>query len=98
MGFILLRLVRSIQEGIIVQPMNVFGASMDAETFKRYGSSTSLIQVMLALLMAAAAAVGGWILIKLGNDTSGPTLYSLWFPILSWQLYEYIDQVQYQVN
>jgi O-antigen/teichoic acid export membrane protein len=94
-GFILLRLVRAIQEGIIVQPMNVFGASMDAATYKRYGSSTSVIQVMLALFMATAAAVGGWILIKFGNDTAGPTLFSLWFPILSWQLYEYLRRSLY---
>ena len=31
-GFVTLRLVRSIQEGIVVQPLNVFGASMDEET------------------------------------------------------------------
>lgn len=31
----------------------------------------------------------------LGNDIAGPTLFSLWFPFLSWQLQEYLRRMLY---
>lgn len=94
-GFTSLRLVRSIQEGIAIQPANAFGAALDAPSFRRYASSCGLIQLLFALLSAAAVALGGWILTRLGNDTAGPTLFSLWFAILSWQLQEYVRRLLY---
>jgi O-antigen/teichoic acid export membrane protein len=94
-GFIALRLTRSLQEGLVVQPMNVFGAGMDAPDFKRYATSSGLIQAGLALATSLAAAVGGWILTALGNDTAGPVLFALWFAFLSWQMQEYIRRLMY---
>lgn len=94
-GFVTLRLVRSIQDGLVVQPLNVFGASMDEENFSRYATSTSLIQIALALSTAFLVAVSGWIFTALGNDIAGPTLFSLWFPFLSWQLQEYLRRMLY---
>ena len=35
-GFTALRLVRSVQEGLTIQPINAYGAGMDAENFRRY--------------------------------------------------------------
>jgi O-antigen/teichoic acid export membrane protein len=94
-GFVILRLVRALQEGLIVQPMNVFGASMEIDDFKRYATSTSLFQIGLALASAIAAAVVGWVLTDLGNDTAGPTLFALWFSFLFWQLQEYMRRMLY---
>jgi O-antigen/teichoic acid export membrane protein len=94
-GFIALRLVRSVQEGLTVQPMNVFGASMPEADFKRYATSTSLIQLGLALASAAFVAACGWVLTATGNDVAGPTLFSLWFAFLWWQLQEYLRRVLY---
>jgi O-antigen/teichoic acid export membrane protein len=94
-GFIALRLVRSVQEGLTVQPMNVFGASMPEENFKRYATSTSLIQIALALASALAVAACGWILTITGNDVAGPTLFSLWSAFLWWQLQEYLRRMLY---
>ena len=94
-GFTALRLVRSFQEGIIVQPMNTFGASMDQASFRRYATSTSIIQILLALASAAVVAAGGWFLTRLGNDVAGPTLFSLWFAFLGWQFQEYIRRMLY---
>jgi O-antigen/teichoic acid export membrane protein len=94
-GFIALRLVRSIQEGFTVQPMNVFGASMTEADFKRYATSTSLIQIGLALVSAAIVAACGWVLTATGNDVAGPTLFSLWFAFLWWQLQEYLRRALY---
>lgn len=94
-GFITLRLVRAVQEGLIVQPMNVFGASMDLDEFRPYATSTSLFQIGLALVSALAVAVCGWILTDLGNDTAGPTLFALWFSFLFWQLQEYMRRMLY---
>ncbi len=47
-GFTALRLVRAIQEGVTIQPLNTYGAGMDQKAFKSYATSTSLIQVALA--------------------------------------------------
>ncbi|MFN2213177.1 MAG: lipopolysaccharide biosynthesis protein [Anaerolineales bacterium] len=94
-GFVTLRLVRAVQDGIIVQPMNVFGAGMNQDEFKRYATTTSLFQIALAILSAAAVAFCGWVLIEMGNDTAGPTLYILWLPFLWWQFEEYLRRMLY---
>ncbi len=94
-GFVTLRLMRAVQDGLIVQPMNVFGAGKTQDEFKRYASATSLFQIALAILSAAAVAVCGWILIEMGNDTAGPTLFILWLPFLWWQLQEYLRRMLY---
>lgn len=94
-GFVTLRLVRAFQDGLIVQPMNVFGASMTQDDFKRYASSTSIFQIALAILSAMVVAFLGWVLIETGNDTAGPTLYILWLPFLWWQFEEYLRRMLY---
>ena len=94
-GFVTLRLVRAVQEGLIVQPMNVFGAAMEVDEFKPYATSTSLIQIGLAFVSASVVAVCGWALTELGNDTAGPTLFSLWMPFLWWQMQEYTRRMLY---
>ena len=94
-GFIVLRLTIVMQDGIIIQPLNTFGAPMPIERFRRYATSTGIIQVLLALFLAGAAALGGWLLIYTGNDTAGPALFSLWAPILLWQIQEYIRRTLY---
>lgn len=94
-GFVTLRLVRAIQDGLIVQPMNVFGAGMEPDQFKRYATSTSLFQIGLAFVSASVVAVAGWALTELGNDTAGPTLFTLWLPFLWWQMQEYVRRMLY---
>jgi O-antigen/teichoic acid export membrane protein len=94
-GFVTLRLVRAFQDGLIVQPMNVFGAGMEKNEFKRYATSTSLFQIGLAFVSASVVAVTGWVLTELGNDTAGPTLFTLWLPFLWWQMQEYIRRMLY---
>ena len=94
-GFVTLRLIRSIQEGLIVQPMNVFGAGMEEDEFKHYATSTSIFQIGLALISATVVAICGWVLTEMGNDTAGPTLFALWLPFLWWQLQEYLRRMLY---
>ena len=94
-GFVTLRLVRSIQDGVIVQPLNVYGASMDESGFRSYATSTSILQIFLATVTALTVAVGGWVLTTLGNDIAGPTLFGLWFAFLGWQLQEYVRRMLY---
>jgi O-antigen/teichoic acid export membrane protein len=94
-GFIALRLVRSFQEGLVVQPVNVFGAGMDETAFRRYATSSTLLQIGLALATSLVAALGGWVLTALGNDTAGPALFALWFAFLYWQLQEHIRRLLY---
>jgi O-antigen/teichoic acid export membrane protein len=94
-GFVTLRLIRSVQDGIIVQPLNVYGAGMDEASFRRYATSTSILQLALASATALIIYVCGWVLTLLGNDTAGPTLYSLWFAFMGWQLQEYLRRMMY---
>jgi O-antigen/teichoic acid export membrane protein len=94
-GFTSLRLLRAFQEGIIIQPLNTYGAAMDHSTFRNYASNTGFIQLMLALASAAGVALLGWVLILLGNDTAGPGIFSLWSVFLWWQLAEFIRRTLY---
>lgn len=94
-GFTSLRLIRSIQEGLTIQPVNAYGAGLDETQFRAYASHTSLIQIGLAGLSALGAAILGWILIVTGNDTAGPAILALWFPFLTWQLQEYLRRLLY---
>lgn len=94
-GFTTLRLVRAVQEGLTIQPMNTFGAAMDEVGFKRYATATSLIQLGLALISAAVVALAGWVVTKSGNDVAGPALFSLWSAFLWWQLQEYLRRMMY---
>lgn len=94
-GFVTLRLIRSVQDGVIVQPLNVYGAGMDEASFRRYATSNSFLQIALASATALLIYVSGWVLTFLGNDTAGPTLYSLWFAFMGWQLQEYLRRMMY---
>ncbi len=94
-GFIALRLARSLQEGLVVQPMNVFGAGMEESEFRRYATTSSIIQILLAVVSSLAMALAGWALTLMGNDTAGPTIFALWFAFLWWQLQEYIRRMLY---
>ena len=94
-GFTALRLVRAFQEGLTVQPLNIFGAAMPEEEFRGYASSTTLIHLALVGLSAGGAALGGWLAIQTGNDVAGPTLFALWFSFLFWQPQEYLRRVLY---
>lgn len=94
-GFIAINLTRALQEGLIVQPLNVFGAPMDLSAFRRYASSSALLQVALATSLALLASAGGWVLTVTGNDTAGPAVFALWFTVLGWQLQEFCRRVLY---
>lgn len=94
-GFSALTFVRNTLEGLVIQPLNVYGAGMDQDEFSGYASSTAVIQLGLAGLTAVVSAVGGWILIQTGNDVAGPALFSLWFVLSVWQMQEFIRRLLY---
>jgi O-antigen/teichoic acid export membrane protein len=94
-GFTSLRLVRSIQEGLCIQPLNTFGAAQDENAFRRYATSTTLIQVLLAVVSALGVSLAGWMVLRLGNDVAGPTLLALGPAFLWWQLQEYVRRMLY---
>ncbi len=94
-GFTALRLIRAIQDGITVQPLNTYGAGMDQPNWRKYFSATGVFQLILAFTTALAAALLGWLLIKMGNDTAGPAMFSLWSAFLWWQLFEFIRRALY---
>ena len=94
-GFIAINLTRALQEGLVVQPLNVFGAPMEHSAFRRYASSSAVLQVLLAVSLALLASSGGWFLTVTGNDTAGPAVFALWFAVLGWQLQEFCRRVLY---
>jgi O-antigen/teichoic acid export membrane protein len=94
-GFTALRLVRAVQEGIAIQPINTFGPGLDEMAFRQYATRTSLIQILFSLASSAGVALLGWALTELGNDTAGPAVFSLWFVFLFWQLQEYVRRMLY---
>ena len=94
-GFTALRLIRAIQDGITVQPLNTYGAAMDQPDWRKYVSATGFYQLLLALGTAITAAVLGLLLIELGNDTAGPAMFSLWSVFLWWQLSEFLRRALY---
>jgi O-antigen/teichoic acid export membrane protein len=94
-GFLLIRFVRALQEGVIVQPLNALGAPMDDRAYKKYFAATALSQLSLTVFASLGAALGGWILTDLGNDTAGPALFVLWFAFLTWPAQEFIRRAFY---
>jgi O-antigen/teichoic acid export membrane protein len=94
-GLDAVHLVRAVQEGVIITPLNTFGAPMEKEEFKKYASSSVLFQLALAILSAIAAAALGYILIITGNDKAGPAIFALWFLFSTWQLQEYFRRLLY---
>lgn len=94
-GFLMTRFVRAIQDGLIVQPLNALGAVLENQRFREYATNTALLQIILAVSSAIGSASLGWLLTALGNDVAGPTAFSLWFLLLTWQLQEFIRRVFY---
>jgi O-antigen/teichoic acid export membrane protein len=89
-GFLMTRFARALQDGLTVQPLHALGAVMDEARFRPYATNTGILQIILAAVTAALAALGGWILTRAGNDVAGPTATALWFILLTWQLQEFV--------
>lgn len=94
-GYLAVFFVRAIQEGIIIQPLNSFGAVMDDNDFPAYASTTGVFQFALMIMTAGSAALLGWLLTLLGNDMAGPALFSLWFAFSGWQAQEFLRRIFY---
>lgn len=94
-GFLLIHCVRAVQDGLIVQPLNAFGTTLKLKQFRRYFTANGILQLVLAIGSAVFVAGAGWLLTSLGNDTAGPTLFSLWFVFLTWQIQEFFRRVFY---
>jgi O-antigen/teichoic acid export membrane protein len=97
-GFILLRLARAFQEGLIVQPMTAMAPSMERNPRRAYVSATGWLQLGLAAAEALACVVLGGLLIRLGNNVAGPTLFAMWCPLLLAQPQEFIRRVFYTLD
>jgi O-antigen/teichoic acid export membrane protein len=94
-GFTILRLGRAIQEGLIIQPLNTYGAEGDDASFARYASTSLILQLILAAITSAGIWLIGQALTALGNDTSGPMIWGLWFSFFTTQVQEYLRRLLY---
>lgn len=95
LGFLAIYFIRSVQDGLIIQPLNTFGAISTPAEFKGYFSAAAIQQLILSGLSSGIALLLGWILTKLGNDTVGPTIFTLWFCFFTWQLQEFFRRTFY---
>ena len=71
-GFFAVYFVRAIQDGVIIQPLNSFGASKDTKSFKAYFSAIAIHQLILSTLTAIGAWALGWTRQKRTATTPGP--------------------------
>lgn len=94
-GFLLLHFLRAIQDGLVIQPVNIIGARLDKTTFKPYITSTAFLQLILGIVSCVLAAFAGYILTITGNDTAGPALASFAIPFFAWQSGEFIRRLFY---
>jgi O-antigen/teichoic acid export membrane protein len=83
-GFVTLRLVRAFQDGLIVQPMNVFGAGMTQDEFKRYASSTSARIALMVYLAKQGTLTGISGLEAIAWGAFVALIPSLWFTRNYW--------------
>jgi len=89
-GFLLLLLLRAVQEGLTVQPLNALGPTLEGDEYRRYASSTALLQLALSAATTVGALVLGWALTAAGNDVAGPTVTALAFVGGAWQIQEFL--------
>jgi O-antigen/teichoic acid export membrane protein len=94
-GFLAIYFIRAVQNGLVIQPLNAYGAAKSEEDFKRYFSAAFIHQIILSVLSAAAAALLGWVLTARGNNILGPTIFVLWFVFLTWQIQEFFRRTFY---
>ena len=94
-GFLAIYFIRAIQNGLIIQPLNTFGAGKSISEFRDYFSAVAIFQVVLSLSAALAAVVLGQALKISGNDTLGPTISVLWLSFFAWQLQEFLRRSFY---
>lgn len=94
-GFLAIYFIRAIQNGIIIQPLNTYGAGKSHTDFREYFSAVAISQIILSTSTALAAAVLGWALTISGNDTLGPTISVLWCSFFTWQLQEFLRRTFY---
>ncbi len=94
-GFLAIFLIRAVQNGIIVQPLNTFGAVKSDQDFKSYFSAMVIHQVILSIVTSVSAAILGTVLIFLGNENIGPAIFVLWFSFMTWQMQEFLRRAFY---
>ncbi len=86
---------RTIQEGLIIQPLNTYSHEGGFQEFRRYASTSLVLQVALAFIISAGAALLGYLLVVTGNDVVGPMVFGLWFALFTTQLQEFLRRVFY---
>ncbi|MCS6907708.1 MAG: hypothetical protein RML93_07495 [Anaerolineales bacterium] len=94
-GFSALTFVRNTMEGLVIQPLNVYGAGMSEEEFAGYASGTALFQLASAVVIAGTGLLSGWFLTQAGNGILGSALFSLGFGLSLWQMQEFIRRLSY---
>ncbi len=94
-GYLGLHLARAVQEGLLIQPLSSLAPGMAPQDFRRHVSGAAVLQLAAAAASSAFAVVLGAVLTRTGNDVAGPTVFSLWFVLLTWQPQEFLRRVFY---
>lgn len=94
-GFIFLHLLRAVQDGLVIQPMNTFGAIMDVEEFRSFVSGNAIIQILIAGIKAGVAVLIGVLLKSIGFSDFGEIAINLWFVFITWEVQQFIRLIFY---
>ena len=89
-GFLAIYFIRGVQNGIIIQPLNTFGAVKEDDAFRPYFSAMAVHQLLLSVISAILAVLLGLFLTRLGDGRIGIAVFSLWFSFSTWQTQEFI--------
>ncbi len=89
-----LLLFNALQSGLLTQPHNVLGASLDDEAYTRFTSTTLIAQVAFSLLLGVFS-VGGYLIGREFGWSVAPLLLAMFPAIVAWQVQEFLRRVYY---
>ena len=89
-----LLLANIVQSTLLTQPHNVLAAGRAGEGYRRYTSSTAVVQVLLALVQAMALGAAAWVAYSHGSPVT-PMLVAMVPAVVGWQLQEFCRRVLY---
>lgn len=84
----------SLQDALVTQPHNILGTTLRGEEYRRYTTSTAVVQVIL-LAMAASLVLAAAGFAYVIDWQAAPLLLALAPSIVAWQLQEFCRKVLY---
>jgi len=81
---------QNVQRALIVEPMNVLGATKEADEYRSYVAGSAVLQIIFAVLMGCALLVSGVLLTSVQS-----LLFSFAAAVVFFQLQEFVRRIFY---